>query len=89
MLIFQIKRIISCEKWFNYVVTFSFVLKMPKIWVGRTTLNGEKKREWSYTITVFVLTFRLPKERGNKTVKFTAALPLVPRLEDMFYSDIG
>ena len=44
MLIFQIKRIISSEKWFNYVVTF--FLKMPKIWVGRTTLNGEKKRGW-------------------------------------------
>ena len=43
MLIFQIKRIISSEKWFNYVVTF-FFWKMPKIWVGRTTLNGEKKR---------------------------------------------
>ena len=28
MLIFQIKRIISSEKWFNYVVTF-FFLKMP------------------------------------------------------------
>ena len=40
MLIFQIKRIISSEKWFNYVVTF--FLKMPKIWVGRTTVNGEK-----------------------------------------------
>ena len=38
---FQIKRIISSEKWFNYVVAF-FFLKMPKIWVGRTTLNGEK-----------------------------------------------
>ena len=44
MFIFQIKRIISSEKWFNYVVTF--FLKMPKIWVGRTTLNGEKKRGW-------------------------------------------
>ena len=43
MLIFQIKRIISSEKWFNYVFTV-FFLKMPKIWVGRTTLNGEKKR---------------------------------------------
>jgi len=43
MLIFQIKIIISREKWFNYVVTFfSFCLNMPKIWVGRTTLNGEK-----------------------------------------------
>ena len=25
MLIFQIKRIISSEKWFNYIVTFCFV----------------------------------------------------------------
>ena len=44
MLIFQIKRIISSEKWFNYLVTFLF-LKMPKIWVGRTTLNGKKKED--------------------------------------------
>ena len=43
MLIFQIKRIISSEKWFNYVVTL--FLKMPKIWVGRTMLNGEKKED--------------------------------------------
>ena len=43
MLIFQIKRIVSSEKWFNYVVTFFFFLKVPKIWVGRTTLNGEKR----------------------------------------------
>ena len=27
----------------NNVVTFFFFWKMPKIWVGRTTLNGEKK----------------------------------------------
>ena len=49
MLIFQIKRIISCEKWCNYVVTFfffAFFLKMPKIWVGRTTVNGRIKRGW-------------------------------------------
>ena len=42
MLIFQMKRIISSEKWCNYVVTSS---KMPKIWVGRTTVNGEKKED--------------------------------------------
>ena len=46
MLIFQIKRIISSEKCCNYIVTF-FFLKMPKIWVGRTTVNGEKKRGWA------------------------------------------
>ena len=39
----RVIRIISSEKWFNYVVTY-FFLKMPKIWVGRTTLNGEKKK---------------------------------------------
>ena len=44
MLIFQIKRIMSSEKWCNYVITF-FFLKMPKIWVGRTTVNGEKKED--------------------------------------------
>ena len=43
MLIFQIKRVISSEKWFNYVVTLLFFFKLPKIWVGRTTLNREKK----------------------------------------------
>ena len=43
ILIFQTKRIISNEKWFNYVNSLPFFLKMPKIWVGRTTPNGEKK----------------------------------------------
>ena len=42
MFIFQIKRIISSEKWCNYFVTF-FFLKMSKIWVGWMTVNGEKK----------------------------------------------
>ena len=41
MLMLQIKRIISSEKWFNYVITFFFFWKMPK---NLTTLNGEKKR---------------------------------------------
>ena len=45
VLIFQIKRIISREKWFIYVVTSSFIfLKVSKIWVCQMTLNGEKKR---------------------------------------------
>ena len=46
MLLFQVKRIISSEKWCNYVVTFFFFfLKMPKIWVGWTTVNEEKKKD--------------------------------------------
>ena len=52
MLIFQIKRIISSEKWFNYVVPL-FFLEMPKIWVDRTMLNREKKEDG--------LTCRLPQ----------------------------
>ena len=43
MLIFQIKRIISNEKWFNYVVTSFFFFEMSKIWAGGTMLNGMKK----------------------------------------------
>ena len=39
MFIYQINRIISSEKWLNYF----FFLKIPKIWVGQITLNGEKK----------------------------------------------
>ena len=42
MLTFQI---ISSEKWVNYLVTFFFFLKMPKIWVGWTTANREKKED--------------------------------------------
>ena len=45
MLSFQIKRIISSEKWRNYVLFFFFFLKMAKIWVGRTTVNGEKEED--------------------------------------------
>ena len=46
MLIFQIKRIISSEIWCNYVVPFFFFFwKMPEIWVGRTTVNREKKED--------------------------------------------
>ena len=45
VLIFQIKRIISSEKWCNYVVIIIIFLKMPKIWVGRTAVSREKKED--------------------------------------------
>ena len=43
VLIFHIKRIISSKK----------SLKMPKIWVGRTTLKGERKEDGLKLIFVF------------------------------------
>jgi len=55
MLIFQIKRIVSSEKRLNYVVTFFFLLKMPKIWVCQTTANGEKKGDGLIRLQYFGL----------------------------------
>ena len=43
MLIFQIKRIISSEKWFNYVVTF-FVLENAKN-LGRSDDAKRRKKK--------------------------------------------
>ena len=39
-----IKRIISSEKWFNYIVFF-FFWKMTKIWVGQTMLMEKIKED--------------------------------------------
>ena len=38
--LFQVKNAITTSLLF-------FLLKMPKIWVGRMTVNGEKKRGWA------------------------------------------
>ena len=66
MLIFQIKRIISSEKWFDYVVTFLFFLKMPKIWVSQTMLNREKKRGWPYSKKILKKTDTIKKSYKDK-----------------------
>ena len=56
MLIFQIKRIISSEKWFNYVVTFFFFFENAKN-LGRSddAKRGKKKEDgltssWARTL---------------------------------------
>ena len=46
MLIFHIKKLFQVK---NGLTTS--LRKMPKIWVGRTTLNGEKKRMACLLIT--------------------------------------
>ena len=43
MLIFQIKRIVSSEKWFNYVVTFFFFENAKN--VGRSDEAKRRKKE--------------------------------------------
>ena len=71
MLIFQIKRIISSEKWFNYIVTFFFFWKCPKFGlVSRTTLNRGKKRGWPMEIAMWIRNKR--KEKWNERI-FIAA----------------
>ena len=44
MLIVEINRIDLSKKRFYYPVPIFWKKKKPKIWVGHTTLNGEKKR---------------------------------------------
>ena len=39
---FRLKELFQVKN--NYVVTFLF-WKMPKIWIGWTTVNGEKKED--------------------------------------------
>ena len=48
MLIFQIKRIISSEKWLNYVATFSFFFffENAKNLVRLDDATRRKKRGW-------------------------------------------
>ena len=44
-----IKRIISSEKWFNYIVFFFFLENDKNL--GRSDdVNGENKRGWPYSI---------------------------------------
>ena len=57
MLIFQINRIISSEKWFNYVVTF-FFSKMPKN-LGRSDDGKRKKKRMALQVK------KVRKERNN------------------------
>ena len=68
MLIFQIKRIISSEKWFNYVVTFFFENAKN---LGRSD-DGKrrKKRGWpnlDLCLTKFVDTPLQPISKSQKS----------------------
>ena len=78
MLIFQIKRIISSEKCYNYIVTF-FLLKMPKIWVGRTTVNGEKKRGWANIIKNKQANKTKQRKKRKKKRKVKKKIGIKPR----------
>ena len=63
MLIFQIKRIISSEKWFNYVVTFFFENAKN---LGRSDdAKRRKKRGWPK---------KNPFKRGVRKARFDCNL---------------
>ena len=40
---FRLKELFQVKNGFTTSTRYLFFLKMPKIWVGRTTPNGEKK----------------------------------------------
>ena len=43
---FRLKELFQVKNAVTTLLLF-FLLKMPKIWVGRTTVKGEKKRGWA------------------------------------------
>ena len=45
---FRLKELFQVKNGVTMSLLSSF-LKMPKIWVGRTTVNGEKKRRMAYS----------------------------------------
>ena len=52
MLIFQIKRIISREKWCNYVITFFFLFENGKN-LGRSDDGKWRKKEDGLTVNSY------------------------------------
>ena len=40
---FRLKELFQVKNGVTTSLSYFFFLKMPKIWVGRTTVNGEKK----------------------------------------------
>jgi len=46
--LFRLKELFKVKNGLTASLHFPFFLKMSKIWVGRTTLNGEKNRGWPY-----------------------------------------
>ena len=57
---FRLKELFQVKNAVTTLLLF-FLLKMPKIWVGRTTVNGEKKRGWA--------NIKKKKSKQNKTTK--------------------
>ena len=53
MLIFQIKRIISSEKWFNYFATFFFLNAKNLGWLDYA--KQRKKKGWPKKMKYFVI----------------------------------
>ena len=65
MLIFQIKRIISREKWCNYVITFFFLFENGKN-LGRSDDGKWRKKEDGLTInSYFDFVQNLPDEESS------------------------
>ena len=42
--VFRLKELFQLKS--ALTMSLLFFLEMPKIWVGRTTLNEDKKKEW-------------------------------------------
>ena len=68
---FRLKELFQVKNAITTLLLF-FLLKMPKIWVGRTTVNGEKKRGWAniYKKKKQANKTKQRKKRNRKKEKF-------------------
>ena len=67
---FRLKELFQVKNGLTTSLLFLFCFENGKNLGGLDDAKRRKTRGWSYNITVFVLTFRLPKERRNKTVYY-------------------
>ena len=76
MLIFQIKRISSSEKWFNYLVTFFFFCKCQKFRSSdgakteKKKEDGHENKKNHFHINGFALSLALKKRLGDITFRY-------------------
>ena len=67
---FRVKELFQVKNGVTTSFLFFFFLKMPKIWVGRTTVNGEKKEDGLTSIFSRKILFRDRSLSEMITLKF-------------------
>ena len=62
---FRLKELFQVKNGVTTLLLFFFFLKMAKIWVGQTTVNGEKKEDGLTNNSYFDFVQNLPDEESS------------------------